>query len=61
MLDKNSWGQLLTISLYECSNDKLTDKDLLIDFCKLICKEIDMTPHWKILIERFWDWSIEWY
>lgn len=55
------WGQLLSIDMHDCKHSMLTDKALLNDFCKQLCKEIDMKPYWAPLIERFWSGELEWY
>ncbi|MDP3880775.1 MAG: S-adenosylmethionine decarboxylase [bacterium] len=53
------WGQLLTLDLFGCPNELMKDVEHLRAFSKLLCAEINMTPHGDTLIDRFGEGDIE--
>ena len=52
-MQNKAWGQLLSIDLAECDRNRLTDGNGLSEFCRMLCKEIDMVPVGETIIKRF--------
>ncbi|MBU1203072.1 S-adenosylmethionine decarboxylase [Patescibacteria group bacterium] len=58
-MNKKIWGQLLSIDLYDCDREPITNKKGLGKFCLDLCKEIDMVPYGKPIVKRFGDGDLE--
>jgi len=58
---KNAWGLLASINLYDCDPKKITDLNVIRDFIKKLCAEIDMKPHGEPLMGKFGEDSLEGY
>ena len=58
-MNRKIWGQLLSMDLYDCDLEMLTNKKKLGEFCLALCKEIKMVPYGKPIVKRFGEGNIE--
>ena len=49
------WGWLMTLDLSNCNNNILVDREKIMDFFPLLCKQIGMTPVGLPLVGAFGD------
>ena len=47
------WGYHLIMDCRSCDKDKITNKDVIIEFVKVLVKEIDMKAYGPTQIEHF--------
>jgi S-adenosylmethionine/arginine decarboxylase-like enzyme len=49
----NIFGWELVLNLYGCNSDKISDKELLIDFINILCEVLDMKKFGEPIVEHF--------
>jgi len=52
-MQKNPWGQLMSINLYDCNPLLLKSPKKLREFCLQLCHNINMIPHGQAIIKKF--------
>ena len=58
-MNKKIWGQLLSLDLYDCDREIITNKKELAKFCLALCDEIEMVPYGQPIVKRFGDGDLE--
>jgi len=59
MAEQQPWGKSMSLDLYECEHDRLTDGKLLEEFVGQIIKVIGMVAHGPCYVDRFAEGELE--
>lgn len=55
----NPWGMTLSLDLDECDYYQITESELMKDFIKKLCDEIEMIQHGEPIIDNFAEGDLE--
>jgi len=58
---QKAWGLLVSINLYQCDKEKITNPEVMKEFILKLCQEINMEPHGLPHIEKFAEGHLEGY